>query len=95
MSVYKREILLVIVSIILMILVLYASGCYGVHVAEPCDSGVLPDSSMVERPTVNREDAGSSPALAAVCEGGLIVAYYGCALPGSYYWEHYIGGDND
>lgn len=46
-------------------LMMLFSGCYDARVAEPCDAEVLSDSSTVELPTVNREDAGSSPAWTA------------------------------
>jgi hypothetical protein len=94
MHIVLRQLLIAIFAIVIMVLVLYMSGCYMEHVAEPCeDGGELPDSSTVERLPVKQEDAGSSPALAADrCPGGVIVAYYGCTRPGDPYWSKYCEG---
>src|SRR4051812_30922899 len=73
---------------------LLLSGCYLEHVAEPCDAGdettnaaapLEPEEQSTGR--VAPSDIGASN-----CEGGVIVAYYGCTRPGDPYWKKYCEG---
>ena len=74
-------------------LAVLAADCYLEHAADGGDdSGVMPMAGGTAVNGLRSRDGGSNPPTPTNCEGGVIVAYYGCTRPGDAFWAKYCEG---